>query len=56
MEISVNTPGPHYIDGYVEVQGLNFPTIRRIFPRQPDGQAMAEPLVVSIDLSDIRLV
>jgi hypothetical protein len=56
VEISVNTPGPHYIDGYVEVQGLNIPTIRRIFPRQSYGQAMAEPLVVSIDLSDIRLV
>lgn len=56
VEIAGNTPGAHYIDGYVEVQGLKFPTIRRIFPRQPDGQAMAEPLVVSIDLSDIRLV
>ncbi|WP_165225929.1 hypothetical protein [Affinirhizobium pseudoryzae] len=56
VEIAGNTPGAHYIDGYVEVQGLKFPTIRRIFPRQPDGQAMAEPLVVSIDLADIRLV
>jgi hypothetical protein len=56
VEIAGNTPGAHYIDRYVEVQGLKFPTIRRIFPRQPDGQAMAEPLVVSIDLSDIRLV
>lgn len=56
VEIAGNTPGAHYIDGYVEVQGLNFPTIRRIFPRKPDGQAMAEPLVVSIDLSNIQLV
>jgi len=28
---------------------------RRIFPRQPDGRAMAEPLVVSIDLDRIKL-
>ena len=55
VEIAGNTPGAHYIDGYVDVQGLKFPTIRRIFPRQPDGQSMVEPLVVSIDLSDIHL-
>ncbi|MDK4723138.1 hypothetical protein PH552_27670 [Rhizobium sp. CNPSo 3968] len=55
VEIAGNTPGAHYIGGYKEVQGLMFPTERRIFPRQPDGKSMAEPLVVSIDLSDIRL-
>lgn len=55
VEIAGNTPGAHYIEEYVEVQGLKFPTLRRIFPRQPDGHAMPEPLVVSIDLSNIRL-
>jgi len=55
VEIAGNTPGAHYIGGYVEVQGLRFPTERRIYPRQPDGTSLAEPLVVSIDLSDIRL-
>ena len=55
VEIAGNTPGAHYIGGYVEVQGLKFPTERRIFPRQPDGNSMSEPLVVSIDLSDIKL-
>ncbi|NKJ36829.1 hypothetical protein [Rhizobium sp. SG570] len=55
VEIAGNTPGAHYIGGYKEVQGLMFPTERRIFPRQPDGKSMPEPLVVSIDLSDIHL-
>lgn len=55
VEIAGNTPGAHYIGGYKEVQGLMFPTERRIFPRQPDGNSMPEPLVVSIDLSDIHL-
>ncbi len=55
VEIAGNTPGAHYIGRYKEVQGLRFPTERRIFPRQPDGKSMSEPLVVSIDLSDIRL-
>lgn len=55
VEIAGNTPGAHYIGGYVDVEGLKFPTKRRIFPRQPDGNSMSEPLVVSIDLSDIKL-
>lgn len=55
VEIAGNTPGAHYIGGYVDVQGLKFPTERRIFPRQPDGNSISEPLVVSIDLSDIKL-
>jgi len=55
VEIAGNTPGAHYIGGYTDVQGIKIPTNRRIFPRQSDGQAMAEPLVVSIDLHDIQL-
>lgn len=56
VEIAGNTPGAHYISDYVQVQGLQFPTRRRIFPRGPDQQSMPEPLVVSIDLSDFVLV
>ncbi|WP_064707239.1 hypothetical protein [Rhizobium bangladeshense] len=55
VEIAGDTPGAHYIGGYVEVQGIRFPTERRIYPRQPDGSSLAEPLVVSIDISDIEL-
>ncbi|MGB8290314.1 hypothetical protein [Rhizobium ruizarguesonis] len=54
VEIARNTAGAHYFGGYTEVQGIKFPTERRIYPRQPDGQRMPQPLVVSIDLSDIR--
>jgi hypothetical protein len=55
VEIAGGTPGAHYIEGYEEVSGIMFPTKRRIFPRQADGTVSAEPLVVSIDLSDIVL-
>jgi hypothetical protein len=55
VEIAGGTPGAHYIDGYKDIQGIKIPTQRRIYPRQSDDQAMAEPLVVSIDLSDIVL-
>jgi hypothetical protein len=56
VEIAGGTPGAHFVDGYVDVQGIQLPTRRRIFPRAPDGQAKAEPLVVSIDLSNYVLV
>lgn len=55
VEIAGNTPGAHYISGYTTVSGIKFPTERRIFPRQADGTSLPEPLVVSIDLSDITL-
>ena len=55
VEIAGNTPGAHFIDEYEDVSGIMFPTKRRIFPRQADGTASPEPLVVSIDLSDIAL-
>jgi hypothetical protein len=55
VEIAGGTPGAHYIEGYEVVSGIMFPTKRRIFPRQSDGTASAEPLVVSIDLSEIVL-
>lgn len=55
VEIAGNTPGAHYMTEHVEVEGIRFPTRRRIYPRQPDGAALVEPLVVSIDLDDIRL-
>lgn len=55
VEIAGNTTGAHYIADYLDVQGFKIPTSRRIFPRGPDGRSLPEPLVVSIDLSDIHL-
>jgi hypothetical protein len=43
----------HYVSDYDEVAGIRLPTKHRIFPRTPDGQSLAEPLIVSIDLSEI---
>ncbi|HVI53676.1 MAG TPA: hypothetical protein VM621_01335 [Luteibacter sp.] len=55
VEIAGNTPGAHYVDNYADVSGIRIPTRRRIFPRLPDGTSLSEPLVVSIELSDITL-
>jgi len=55
VEIAGNTPGAHLVSDYVEVSGIRFPTKRHIYARQPDGTFSTEPLVVSINLSNIRL-
>jgi len=53
VEISGGTGAAHYVSNYEEVAGIRLPTKHRIFPRAPDGRSLAEPLVVSIDLSQI---
>jgi hypothetical protein len=53
VEISGGTSAAHYVSDYDEVAGIRLPTKHRIFPRTPDGQSLAEPLIVSIDLSEI---
>jgi hypothetical protein len=53
VEITGGTPAAHYVSGYTEVAGIRLPTKHRIFPRAPDGQSLPEPLIVSIDLSEI---
>jgi hypothetical protein len=56
VEIAGSTAGAHYVSDYVTVSGIRIPTRRRIYPRLPDGHAMAEPMVVSIDLDHITLI
>jgi hypothetical protein len=53
VEISGGTSAAHYVSDYEEVAGIRLPTKHRIFPCAPDGRSLAEPLVVSIDLSEI---
>ena len=53
VEISGNTSAAHYVSDYEDVAGIRLPTKHRIFPRDPEGQSLTEPLIVSIDMSEI---
>lgn len=53
VEIMGGTSAAHYISDYTEVAGIMVPAKHRIFPQGPDGQALGEPLVVSIDVSEV---
>ena len=53
VDILAGSAGAHYMSGYTKVAGIMLPTGHRILPRTPDGQAITEPLLISIDLSEI---
>jgi hypothetical protein len=53
VEIAGNNPAAHYISDYMQVAGIMLPTKHRILPRAADGQSVSEPLLVSIDVSEV---
>jgi hypothetical protein len=54
VEIAGNTPAAHYVSDYQDVSGIAVPTTRRVFLRQPDNTPRPDPVLIAIDLSDIR--
>jgi hypothetical protein len=53
VDILGGSTGAHYMSGYTRIAGIMLPTGHRIFARTPEGQALPEPMLVSIDLSEI---
>ncbi|MGJ7513965.1 hypothetical protein ACSFE6_06475 [Pseudomonas baetica] len=55
VDVAGGFAAAQYVSGYIEAQGLRFPTRRRAYLRGGDSQPLRERLMVSIDLSDFRL-
>ena len=55
VDVAGGTRAAHVISDYVEVQGLRFPTQRRVYLRNEDGTFQSERTLVSADLSDVQL-
>jgi hypothetical protein len=53
VEIMGGSGGAHYMSGYTRIAGIMLPTGHRILPRTPQGQALCEPRLISIELSEI---
>jgi hypothetical protein len=53
-EVAGGTPAAHYVHEYQEFSGIRVPTRRRVLARTPNGQAVPEPLIVTIDLSEVE--
>ena len=53
VEISGGATAAHYVADYLDVDDIVVATKHRILSRTPDGESLAAPLIVSIDLSEI---
>ena len=56
VEIAGDSPAAHYLGKYVTVDGIKFPTERRVYVAGPDGKPMPDLMTVSVDLSNYRFV
>lgn len=56
VDVSGGAPGANYASDYHEFNGIIVPTKRRVYPMQPDGQKVPEPLLVTIDMSKISFI
>lgn len=54
VDVAGGTPAAHYVSEHRTFSGISVPTRRKVFGRQPDGRPVAEPVVVSIELSEIE--
>ncbi len=55
VDILGGATGLNYASDYREVDGLMFPTRRRVYAYEGDYQLVPEPLLVSVDISHIAL-
>ena len=55
VDVLGGAPGLNYASDYREVDGIIFPTKRRVYAYKDDYQLVKEPLLVSIDMAEITL-
>jgi hypothetical protein len=55
VDVLGGAPGLNYASGYREVDGIIFPTKRRVYAYKGDYQPVKEPLLVDIDMAEIAL-
>jgi hypothetical protein len=54
VEVAKGAKGAHYVYDYKEFDGIMVPTRRRVYIPGVDGKPMAEPIIVSIDFSEVK--
>ena len=55
VDILGGATGLNYASDYRDIDGLMFPTTRRVYAYEGDYQLVPEPLLVSVDISQITL-
>jgi hypothetical protein len=54
VDILGGSYGAHYIHDYREFDGIMVPTRRRVFPLGPDNKKLPEPVLITIDITEVR--
>ncbi len=54
VDIMGGSTAAHYAFDYKEFQGIMVPTRRHVYPRDSNGQYMSDPLVVDIELLEVK--
>ena len=55
MDVLGGAPGLNYASDYRDVDGIIFPTKRRVYAYEADYELVKEPLLVKIDMAEITL-
>lgn len=55
VDVLGGSPGLNYASDYRDVDGIVFPTKRRVYAYEGDYQLVKEPLLVAIDMGEITL-
>lgn len=53
VDVAKGARGAHYVFDYKPFNGIMVPTRRRVYAPGPDNSPLPEPLIVSIDLTDV---
>jgi hypothetical protein len=56
LDIAAGFDAVHLMFDYIQANGINFPTRRRVYGRGPDRRPLLAPLMVSIDVSNVRFI
>jgi hypothetical protein len=56
VDVAGALPVAHYVDDFVDVDGIVVPLSRAIYPRDSSGDAIRERLLASIELADVRVL
>jgi hypothetical protein len=54
VEILGGATGANYAFDYRDFQGIKVPMARRIFAYDENGQKVSEPILVSIDIAEVK--
>ena len=54
VEIAGHSPAAHYLGNYVKVDGIKFPTERRVYAAGADGKPIRDIMTVSATIASYK--